>query len=100
MHPTSIWPATCPVKGHSSKRHVLSGSPRIGVEPHGRSGRLTFSAACQESLLIRRDGTPLPQGRRANQAALRPAISDPNHQIPIGIDPSYLVITTIFNTIK
>ena len=40
---------------------------------NGRSGRLTSSAAWQESLLIRRDATPLSQGRRANQAALRPA---------------------------
>jgi len=41
---------------------------------NGRSGRLTLSAAWQESLLIRRDATLLPQGRRANQAALRPDI--------------------------
>jgi hypothetical protein len=37
-----------------------------------RSGRLTDSPACQESLVIPRDGILLPQGRRANQAALRP----------------------------
>ena len=39
---------------------------------NGRSGPLTLSRACQKSLLIRRDVTLLSQGRRANQAALRP----------------------------
>jgi len=46
-------------RAHIKARFISCKSPPLAENFNGRSGRLTFSAACQESLLIRRDGTLL-----------------------------------------